>query len=135
MSGELKSPRPVSSISPHTNKMRHNAQPGANTLCCVVPLFVLPCGEMMQSYKLMYNMKIFEILNFYKETLIRIHECGIRLEDVQYVNLYNDYIDMLAHGDKVSYIVLLLSEKYAVSERKVYSLIKHFQTDCISHAV
>lgn len=42
---------------------------------------------------------------------------------------------MLADGEKVSYIVVLLAEKYAVSERKVYSLIKRFQNDCIPRAV
>ena len=31
-----KSPQPVSSISPRTNKMRHAAQLGAKDLCCDV---------------------------------------------------------------------------------------------------
>ena len=32
--------------------------------------------------------------------------------------------------EKVSYAVAVLSEKYSVSERKVYALVKRFQSDC-----
>ena len=38
-------------------------------------------------------------------------------------------------GDKVTYIVSVLSERYSVSERKIYSIIKHLETDCTSGAV
>ena len=42
---------------------------------------------------------------------------------------------MVGAGDKVSYVVAVLSDKYNVSERKAYSLIKHFQNDCNPGAV
>ncbi len=80
-------------------------------------------------------MKVFELINFNRELLRKIQEAGIRLEDAQYIDLYSDYVDMLRHGEKVSYIVAVLSEKYAVSERKVYSLLKRFQSDCKPIAV
>ncbi len=51
------------------------------------------------------------------------------------IYMYADYENMLAHGEKVSYAVAVLADKYAISERKVYSLIKHFQSDCKSLAV
>jgi Mor family transcriptional regulator len=44
-------------------------------------------------------------------------------------------LTMHRNGDKVSYIVAALSEKYAVSERKVYGLLKRFQSDCKPFAV
>lgn len=75
-------------------------------------------------------MKIFEILNFNRELLNRIYDAGIRLEDIRYVGLFSEYTRMVGAGEKVSYTVALLSEKYAVSERKVYSLVKRFQSDC-----
>lgn len=37
---------------------------------------------------------------------------------------------MLGQGDKVSYVIAVLANKYGICERKVYALIKHFQTDC-----
>lgn len=75
-------------------------------------------------------MKIIEILKFNRELIKRLKIAGIRLEDEAFVDLYTDYTTLLEHGEKVSYIVARLSEKYAVSERKVYMLIKRFQSDC-----
>lgn len=80
-------------------------------------------------------MKIFEILNFNRELLIRLHDYGVRMEDTRYIDLYQEYSRMLSDGEKVSYIVISLADKYKVSERKVYSLIKRFQMDCMSPAV
>lgn len=80
-------------------------------------------------------MKIIEVLKFNRELIKRLRMAGIRLEDEQFVDLYSDYTTLLAKGEKVSYIVAILSERYAISERKVYGLIKHFQTDCTPSAV
>ena len=90
-------------------------------------------------------MKVIEILNFNRELLTRLLESGIRLEDVRYVNLYTDYFHLLRAGEnnlytdyfhllrageKMTYIVAILAERYGISERKVYGLIKRFQSDC-----
>ncbi|MBO5181596.1 MAG: hypothetical protein J6B92_06885 [Paraprevotella sp.] len=80
-------------------------------------------------------MKIIEILKFNRELLKRLQTAGIRLEDTRYIDLYVEYKDMLDRGEKVSYTVALLADKYSVSERKVYSLIKRFQSDCKPVAV
>ena len=44
-------------------------------------------------------MKVFEILNFNREPLKRLQQAGIRIEDVEYIDLYNDYRVMLGGGD------------------------------------
>lgn len=75
-------------------------------------------------------MKIIEILKFNRELIKRLKTTGIRLEDEEFVDLYTDYTNLLKRGEKVSYIVARLSERYAVSERKVYMLIKRFGSDC-----
>jgi len=80
-------------------------------------------------------MKIIEVLKFNRELIKRLKIAGIRLGDEEFVDLYTDYTTLLNRGEKVSYIVARLSEKYAVSERKVYMLIKRFQSDCKSFAV
>ena len=77
-------------------------------------------------------MKVIEILNFNRELLKRLQAAGIRLEDASYIDLYTDYT---RQGEKVSYVVAVLSEKYSVSERKVYALVKRFQSDCKIFAV
>lgn len=75
-------------------------------------------------------MKVFEILNFNREPLKRLQQAGIRIEDVEYIDLYNDYRVMLGGGEKVSYIVATLADRYHVSERKVYTLIKRYGREC-----
>ena len=55
-------------------------------------------------------MKVFEILNFNREPLKRLQQAGIRIEDVEYIDLYNDYRIMLGGGEKVSYIVATLAD-------------------------
>lgn len=80
-------------------------------------------------------MTIFEIVNFNRELINRMHRSGIRLEDAGYIDLFNDYNYLIGTGNKVSYAVAVLADKYKVSERKVYSLIKHFRNDCNPGAV
>lgn len=80
-------------------------------------------------------MKVIEILNFNRELLKKLQEAGIRLDDARYIDLYSDYIRLVGQGYKVSYIVAVLADKYSVSERKVYGLIKRFQSDCKSLTV
>lgn len=75
-------------------------------------------------------MKIIEILNLHKETFRILKEAGVRIEDTEYISLYDDYRRMLGNGEKVSYIVASLAARYNMSERKVYTLIKRFQTEC-----
>lgn len=80
-------------------------------------------------------MKIIDILKFNRELIKRLRETGIRLKDERYIDLYNDYTELRRHGEKVSYIVLVLSTRYAVSERTVYSLIKRMNRECNIFAV
>ena len=76
------------------------------------------------------RMTIIEILNLNKDLLKTFQKVGIRLDDVQYIDLFNEYRKMVTDGEKVPYIVATLASKYDVSERKVYDLIKRFKTDC-----
>ncbi len=80
-------------------------------------------------------MKVIEVLKLNRELLSICRDVGIRIDDVQYIDLYNDYSRLLIAGNKVSYIVAILSEQYSVSERKVYALIKRLRADCNLGAV
>lgn len=79
-------------------------------------------------------MKIFEILSFNKEILDRLDNFGIRPDDHKHLDLYNDYQAMKTQGEKVTYIVATLAERYNISERKVYDIVGRFGKDCIEHA-
>ena len=80
-------------------------------------------------------MTLFEILSFNKEIISKLLKAGVKPADYHYIDLYNDYMCMLNQGEKVTYIVATLSERYSVSERKIYSIIKRFKTQCTYHAV
>lgn len=80
-------------------------------------------------------MKVIEVLEFNWELIKRLKLTGIRLEDADYIDLYTEYKQLTEQGEKVSYVVAHLAEEYAISERKVYSLIKRFRSDCNPRAV
>ena len=80
-------------------------------------------------------MKVYELLALNRELIERMCAAGVRLDDVRYVGLYRDYLRMNAARGKVSYIVAVLAERYGVSERKVYGLLKRFGSDCTGFAV
>lgn len=80
-------------------------------------------------------MKVYEVLSFNKELLSKLEVMGIRYEDYKYISLYNDYLSLRASGNKVTYIVAILSEKYLVSERQVYAVIERLGSDCKTVAV
>ena len=80
-------------------------------------------------------MKIYEIIAFNREILDRFERIGIRPDDHKHLPLYNDYRAMKARREKMTYIVAVLAERYAVSERKVYNIIAHLEKDCTERAV
>ena len=83
----------------------------------------------------MYKRQVFEVLSFNKELIRRLDLLGLKLDDYKYINLYSEYEDMYKAGEKMTYIVSLLSVKYGISERKVYMIVKLFRSDCKMLAV
>ena len=75
-------------------------------------------------------MKVIEILKLNRELLNICRTAGIRLDDVRYIELYNEYSRLLAEGEKITYIVAALSDKYGVCERTVYDLIWRLKAEC-----
>ena len=53
-------------------------------------------------------MTIIEILNLNKELLRTFQRVGIRLEDVEYIDLFNEYRAMVANGERCRILWLLL---------------------------
>ena len=78
-------------------------------------------------------MTVFDIVFLNRELLTRMREAGVRLDDTLYIDLFIDYSGMIADGHKVTYAISTLSLRYGVSVRKIYDIIKHFQTCCTFH--
>ena len=80
-------------------------------------------------------MTLFEILDFNRNMVGIMKEVGVKEDDYRYFPLYEEYRRMMQNGDKVTYIVAVLAERYHVSERKVYSLIRRYKTNCTECAL
>ena len=75
-------------------------------------------------------MKVGELLKIGGEMLKILHDNGISIDDYKYLPLFEDFHVMKEQGDKTTYIVTVLSEKYDVCERKVYKLLQRLLKDC-----
>lgn len=80
-------------------------------------------------------MTYYEIIKLSKEPIFRLKSAGFRMEDCKYLELYEDYIRMHNAGEKMTYIVNVLHDRYHVCERKVYDLVKRFGSNCTIDAV
>lgn len=64
-------------------------------------------------------MRRIELTIFSAGLLQMMQKCGIKPEDEKHIPLYNDYAQMLADGEKSTYIQMHLSEKYGICPRCV----------------
>lgn len=75
-------------------------------------------------------MKVGDLLKIGVEMLKMLHENGISIDDYKYIPLFLDYQQMKEQGEKTTYVVAILSERYNVCERKVYKLLQMLLKDC-----
>lgn len=77
-------------------------------------------------------MKVYELLKFSRELLLKIHTAGVKVDDYKYVDMFMEYQALKDKGDKITYIVNHLSTKYEISERQVYCVISRMQRDVLT---
>ena len=80
-------------------------------------------------------MTLFEALKFNRESLEMLIKLGIKQDDIRYIDLYSEFEVMKNRGEKTTYAVLHLANKYSICERKVYDVIKRFGKCCTFDAV
>lgn len=71
-------------------------------------------------------MTIYEALKFLSEPLERLEMAGVKPNDHKYVKLFENYQEARERGEKVGYIVAMLADRYGVSERTVYDVVRRF---------
>lgn len=71
-------------------------------------------------------MEVVELLKLGREMLKMLSENGIKVDDWKYIALYSDYEEMVTGGGKISYVVAVLAEKYAISEASVWRVLRRF---------
>lgn len=73
-----------------------------------------------------------ELLNLNERYFQLLNDNGVRIEDVQYLDLYRDYKRLSADGLKQSYIVAHLSDEYDIPERTIYRVIARLSKPVVS---
>jgi Mor family transcriptional regulator len=80
-------------------------------------------------------MRTIDILLINRELIERLHNFGINADDCQHIKLFQEFERLKNNGEKVTYIVAALSEKYDISERKIYKIVRKFGSECRPDAV
>lgn len=71
-------------------------------------------------------MTIYELLKVNRKSIEALRDVGIRVGDIRYIDLYMDVMKMTDAGDKKTYAVAVAADRYNVSERLVYDIVKRF---------
>ncbi len=79
-------------------------------------------------------MKTIDLLKLFREPYYLFVANGIQLDDIRFIDMYDDYVKMHTDGEKVTYIVSLLAGKYTISERSVYKVLSRLEKDCMQIA-
>lgn len=79
-------------------------------------------------------MKVGEVVKLTGEMLKRLHDSGIRIDDYKYLEMYEEVKRIVDRGNKMTYAVAVMQEKYGVCERTVYKVVKHFDENCTNAA-
>ena len=68
----------------------------------------------------------YEILKMNEQLFRLLNDNGIDTKDLQYLSMVEEFRRMKSKKHKVNYIVCFLSEKYDMSERGIYKIVKRF---------
>ena len=68
-----------------------------------------------------------DLIMFNAEMMRKLKEAGIRLDDYKYVDMWRDYIEMLKTAESRKEVMLSLADRYGITDRQVYNIIKHLE--------
>lgn len=77
----------------------------------------------------------YEALKLSGKLIEQLEAAGVRPSDHKYLRLFEDWREAKQTGEKVAYVVACLADKYGVSERTVYDVVKRLESDCKSVSV
>lgn len=71
----------------------------------------------------------YELLKLNKTLLEALASNQISPAEVRKLDVYEQYLDMVAHKHKITYIVTHLACKYGIKERTIYTLVRRFRQE------
>jgi len=76
-------------------------------------------------------MKVIDLLKIQREPLKVMSDCGLKVDDYEYIALYEEYRKMRLENEKYRYVIMCLSMKYHISESKVKRIIRRLEGEFI----
>ena len=73
------------------------------------------------------SMKRADLILFNEESMRKLKSAGIRLDDYKYADMWRDYAEMIKTATSRKVVILSLSEKYRITDRQVYNIIKYLE--------
>lgn len=77
----------------------------------------------------------YEALKLSGQLIEQLEAAGVRTSDHKYLRMFEDWCEAKQRGEKVAYVAACLADKYGVSERTVYDVVKRLESDCKSVSV
>lgn len=74
-------------------------------------------------------MRVHEALRLCLPLLQRLRDNGVRMEDLDYIPMYEEYLAMKDRGEKITYIMSTIADRYKVSERTLYRVFANFSKE------
>ena len=74
-------------------------------------------------------MKVAELVKISMEALKMMSNSGIKIEDWQHIEMYEEYMDMRKNCEKFRYIMAYLAEKYKTSESTIKRVVKRLSRE------
>lgn len=75
-------------------------------------------------------MTLYDALKISAHMLNALWGLGYKAGDERYIPMFRDYLGMVAGGGKITYTVATLANRYSISERTVYNVVKRFSANC-----
>jgi hypothetical protein len=74
-------------------------------------------------------MKRIELVKFNAGLFQNMKSAGVRLEDSDYIAIYDDYTEMLAENMKKTAIMEILAERYHLTSRHIHNILKRLDEE------
>lgn len=74
-------------------------------------------------------MKVINLLKLGGDFMKLMSENDIKMSDHKHIDMYTEYVRMRDEGVKYVAVVMILSQKYAVSESTLKRIVKRFEKD------
>lgn len=58
-----------------------------------------------------------------------LNKNGVSVNDVNYIGIFDEFMNMKQQGLKVRYIAITLAEKYGMTDRSIFKIVKRMSQE------